>query len=292
MLEKLAEDPYSVFGLILTPTRELAMQIGDQIRAFGAPIGIRASVFVGGDNVFEQTRAAEKRPHILIGTPGRISLLMQTPTSLKFRNVKFLVLDEADRLLGDTFTSQLQTILEELPPSEDRQTLLFSATMTTSIRKLQIMSLRDPSIFEITPKFDPVEKLRQEYMFMPQHVKHNHLVYLLRRHQGELTIVFTSSVIQTEILKKLLEQMHLQCYVLHAMMSQADRSHSLNMFRVQRRKILLATNVASRGLDIPEVGMVINYDVPRNPKDYVHRVGRTARAGKEGIAVTLVSQYE
>lgn len=239
-----------------------------------------------------QMRELAARPHIVVATPGRLADALESCTdAASLKKAKFLVLDEADRMLESTFADDLATVLKALPSK--RQTLLFSATMSRSMEKLRALSMNDPFVYHAAAKYDTVEKLAQHYVFIPQKIKEVYLVYLLvNQLAGKSAIIFTGRCRTCEILYVMLRELDIEVTALHSGMSQADRIASLGRFRSGYIKTLIATDVGSRGLDIPQVEAVLNFDVPSAPRDYVHRVGRTARAGRGGEAVTIISERD
>ncbi|EDV26931.1 uncharacterized protein TRIADDRAFT_21982 [Trichoplax adhaerens] len=305
ILQNLAKEPFGIYALILTPTRELAFQLADQFRAFGKPIGMRDAIVIGGLDIISQSIALSKKPHIVIATPGRLADLIDNDSKVHFSKIKFLVLDEADRLLEASFGPDLGKIFEILP--EDRQTLLFSATMTNAMARAQeVAASKKPFIYEDTDMkiSATVEQLDQHYLLMPAVVKDCYFVYLIKQLSLELEknprwnmMIFTSTYNfsnrrSCQILAIMLSRLEFSCAALHSLMPQRQRLGSLARFKNGLLKILVATDVASRGLDIPTVEAVVNYNVPLSADDYIHRVGRTARAGKKGMAVTLMTQYD
>ncbi|KAH7373735.1 hypothetical protein KP509_17G072400 [Ceratopteris richardii] len=295
ILQKLAESLYGVFALVLTPTRELAFQLSDHFKALGSNLHLRCSVIIGGLDMIEQAKALMRRPHVVIATPGRLAALLNDDPNIAavFKNIKFFVLDEADRLLDVGFENELGTVLASLP--SNRQTLLFSATMTPELKALHELSGDQAYYFEAYQGLQTVEKLQQQYIFMALDVKDVYLVYVLSTLEEKgirSVIIFASTCRTCHLLSLLLDELGIQTAALHSMKSQTQRLASLNRFKSRQVPILIATDVASRGLDIPTVDLVINYDVPRFTRDYVHRVGRTARAGRGGLGLTLVSQYD
>lgn len=301
ILQRLSEEPHGIFALVLTPTRELAMQIAEQFRALGAAISARVTLVVGGMERTKQSQLLSKRPHIVVATPGRlVDLLLQDDHRGLVAGLRFLVLDEADRLLDPAFAPALGQLLPVLPAK--RQTLLFSATMTSSLRKLEHVIGQNAFRFEATVKYQPLDTLNQRYMFMPARIKDCYLVYLLRTFLAEPApappalpeqiIVFASTCNAAQLLAETLRLLDVPSAPLHSRIAQNQRNQSLRRFKSRIVRVLVATDVASRGLDIPTVGVVINYDVPGAAKDYIHRVGRTARAGRPGTAITLVTQND
>ncbi|VDN53877.1 unnamed protein product [Dracunculus medinensis] len=237
-----------------------------------------------------QALALAKRPHIIVGTPGRLVDHLENTKGFNLRAVKYLVMDEADRILNMDFEVELDKILKVVP--KERTTFLYSATMTKKVAKLERASLQNPVRIEVSSKYQTVDKLKQYYLFIPHKYKEAYLVYVLNEMSGQTSIVFCSTCSTSLKIAIMLRQLGFGAVPLHGQMSQNKRLASLNKFKSKTRPILVCTDVASRGLDIPHVDNVLNYDVPTQSKDYVHRVGRTARAGRSGVAVTFVTQYD
>ncbi|XP_057547372.1 DEAD-box ATP-dependent RNA helicase 10 [Amaranthus tricolor] len=281
--------PPPFFGCVLSPTRELAIQIAEQFEALGASIGLRTTTLVGGVDMNQQQIALAKRPHIIVSTPGRLMDHLTNTKGFSLRSLKYLVLDEADRLLNEDFEKALDDILKVIPL--ERRTYLFSATMTKKVKKLQRACLRNPVKIEAASKYSTVDTLKQQYLFVPAKYKECYLVYILMEMSGS-AMVFTRTCSATLILSVMLRNLGLRAVPINGRMTQAKRLGALNKFKAGECNILICTDVASRGLDIRSVDMVINYDIPANSKDYIHRVGRTARAGRSGVSISLVNQYE
>jgi ATP-dependent RNA helicase DDX49/DBP8 len=299
ILQAIAEDPYGICAVVLTPTRELAFQISQQVRALGAQIALRSEVVVGGIDELTQAAALDKRPHVVIATPGRLAMLVERAhangANLLGR-ARFLVVDEADRLLEAEYLASLLTILGACS-SSSRQTMLFSATMTPCIEKLQSMALQGTDAFRFDAsknRFATVETLNQAYAFMPGHLKETYLVHLLKTvRPQESCIVFTARCDTAEHLTTMLRVLGMRrVAAMHSEMKQVDRVEALQKLKGGTIRALVSTDVASRGLDIPSVEMIINYDLPRKTSTYVHRVGRTARAGRDGVAISFVTQSD
>lgn len=280
----------SPFALVIAPTRELVFQIKEQFEALGNGIAARCIAIAGGVDSMAQAVALAKRPHIIVATPGRLIDHLENTKGFSLRSVKHLVLDEADRILTMDFEKELDAVIEALP--FERRSHLFSATMTSKVRKLQRASLRDPAKVEVSDKYATVDTLVQHYLFIPEKHKDCYLTYLLNEFAGNSSIVFVDTQRHTQRLALMLRALGFPAICIHGGMSQPKRLSALTKFKAGERTILLATDVASRGLDIPRVDLVINFDIPNNGKDYVHRVGRTARAGRAGRALNLVSQYD
>ena len=292
ILQKLSQDPYGVFALILTPTRELAFQIGEQFKALGDGVSLRQAVVVGGMDMMRQALELQKRPHVVIATPGRLVDHLRNSNDVLFlKKLRFLVLDEADRLFEDSFADDLDFIISQLPA--DKQTLLFSATMTPEIEALKT---ERTFLYSMTDRHDTVAKLDQRYIMTPSLVRDSYLVWLLQQltkaDDKTMIMIFTGKCLSCELLRVMLYQLEFKVTALHSQMTQVQRINSLARFRTGVCPILISTDVGSRGLDIPSVKYVINYDVPASATDYVHRVGRTARAGRGGKAITLATEID
>ncbi|ORY56643.1 P-loop containing nucleoside triphosphate hydrolase protein [Pseudomassariella vexata] len=291
ILQELLAKPQPLFGLVLAPTRELAAQIGQAFEALGSLISVRCAVIVGGLDMVSQSIALAKKPHIIVATPGRLLDHLEKTKGFSLRQLKYLVMDEADRLLDLDFGPILDKILKFVP--RERRTYLFSATMSNKIESLQRASLRDPLKVSITTnKYQTVSTLLQNYLFIPHIHKDTYLIFLTNEFAGQSAICFTRTVWETQRIAILLRGLGFGAIPLHGQLSQSARLGALSKFKAGSRDILVATDVAARGLDIPKVDVVFNYDLPQDSKTYIHRVGRTARAGKSGRAISLVTQYD
>ena len=386
ILHHLSYDPYGIYAVILTPTRELAKQIHEQVLALGANLRVRSSLIIGGMNMTTQACELSNKPHIVVATPGRLGSLLRGPNPPVLRNIKYVVLDEADRLLNANsgFQGDVAEVLlhgttrhtegDNRERRHNCQTLLFSATLTRSLESLQEMagaglgslplkkfvmngpsndndsssskkrkkensddddlgsdaSDDEDSEEELTqasiPNIPP--GLKQEYIFMPSHVRDAYLVTAVRnlmanggrkggkgveedgsgwndisngfsdddeeeeRKKAKSAIIFVSTCERTAIISGILDRLGVSNVALHSLLTQNRRLASLAKFKSQQVRVLVATDVASRGLDIPEVDLVLNCELPRRAVDYIHRVGRTARAGRRGRAVSLVCERD
>ncbi|KAJ6475309.1 P-loop containing nucleoside triphosphate hydrolase protein [Mycena vitilis] len=290
ILQKLWEDPKGLFACVLAPTRELAFQISQQFEALGSSMGVRSAVIVGGVETIAQSVALAKRPHVVVATPGRLLWHLENTKGFSLKGIKFLVLDEADRLLDMDFGPVIDRILKLVPT--ERTTYLFSATMTSKVAKLQRASLSNPVKVEVSTKYQTVSTLLQYYLFMPLQDKDAYLVSLANSLAQNSMIIFTRTVHDAGRICIILRTLGLPAVPLHGQLSQSQRLGALGKFKSGSRKVLVATDIASRGLDIPSVDVVINFDIPTHSKDYIHRVGRTARAGRAGKSITLVTQYD
>ncbi|KAH8653509.1 P-loop containing nucleoside triphosphate hydrolase protein [Xylariales sp. PMI_506] len=306
ILQKLAEDPSAIFAVVLTATRELALQIMEQFKAISAAQTLKAILVTGGADMRAQAIAIAQRPHVIIATPGRLADHIRSSgedTIAGLRRVKFLVLDEADRVLASggpgSMLPDVEECLRVLPPSVERQTLLFTATMTPEVRALRNLP-RKPGkepvfVCEVDTQVLAIPStLNQMYIQVPvTHKEHYlHMFLLTDANVEKSIIIFVNRTSTAEFLHHLLRLLDHRVTSLHSKLPQRQRIDNLGRFRASAARILVATDVASRGLDIPEVSLVINYDVPREPDDYIHRVGRTARAGRKGDAVTFVGQRD
>jgi len=291
VLQALRDNPQRFFGLVLTPTRELAFQIAEQFELLGEKFGLKCAALVGGMDMVSQAVMIGKKPHIIIATPGRLVDHLENTKGFNLRQLKYLILDEADRILNLDFEKEVDKILSCLP-KDNRKNMLFSATMTKKVAKLQRASLTDAVKVEVSSKYQTVDKLKQYYCFIPEKQKDVYLVHLVKEMAGNSFIIFCSTCNATMKLALMLRSLGYGAVPLNGQMSQDKRSGMLKKFKQRNRNVLIATDVASRGLDIPHVDVVINYDIPTHSKDYIHRVGRTARAGRAGKACTFVSQYD
>lgn len=297
MLTKWSKDPYGICGLVLTPTRELALQIAEQFRALGANMNVKVSVITGGTDMIKQTLELERRPHFVVATPGRLADHIKSSgedTIGGLRRVKYLVMDEADRLLSPSIAPDLAVCMDVLPPASKRQTLLFTATITDAVRSLRE---RSPQVYihEVPESAMALPAtLKQYYLLVPSHVKQAYLYSLLvnEEYADKTAIVFVNRTQTAEHVRRTLQLLDVKTTSLHSQLPQQERINSLARFRARAARVLVATDVASRGLDIPEVGLVVNFDIPADPDDYIHRVGRTARAGRKGESISLVSERD
>lgn len=290
IINALLRNPQRLFAVVLCPTRELAFQINEVFDALGAGIALHTVCIVGGIDMMTQSIAIAKKPHILVATPGRLVDHLQNTKGFSLRSLKYLVLDEADRMLSMDFEEEINQILAVIP--RERNTFLFSATMTSKVAKLQKACLSDPVKVEVSSKFQTPKTLVQQYLFIPAKWKDCYLAYLLDEFNGQSCIIFVATCNNALRITLLLRNLGFNAVCLHGQLSQPKRLGALNKFKAGTRNILVATDVASRGLDIPNVDLVCNYDIPSNGKDYIHRVGRTARAGKAGRSIAMVTQYD
>lgn len=291
ILNSLWHDQQPYYACILAPTRELAQQIKETFDSLGSLMGLRTTCIVGGMNMMDQARDLMRKPHVIIATPGRLMDHLENTKGFSLRKLKFLVMDEADRLLDMEFGPVLDRILKIIP-TQGRTTYLFSATMTSKIDKLQRASLTNPVKCAVSNKYQTVDTLVQSLMVVPSGLKNAFLIYLLNEYYGKSTIIFTRTKANAERISALCNLLEFNATALHGDLNQNQRTGALDLFKAGKKSILVATDVAARGLDIPSVDIVVNYDIPVDSKSYIHRVGRTARAGRSGKSVSLVSQYD
>lgn len=293
IIQKLSQDPYGVFALVLTPTRELALQVFDQFCVLGRSIGLQCEVCIGGRDMIEQASRLQNKPHVVVATPGRLVDHLSVGNCLSLNRLKFMVLDEADRLIAGRFDEDLAQIFHNVPP--DRQTLLFSATCNEFLQKLNSLSKNNCHYYEDIGSEATVTKLRQSYVMCAESVKDATLVDIVNDFvesgPGQL-MVFVNKCREGTVLAMTLNRLGIAALALHSQMKQVERTAALTKFKSGTVRVLFTTDVGSRGLDIPLVDMVINYSLPSVAREYIHRVGRTARAGRGGAAISLVSPVD
>ena len=287
--EKESKLPHFIRALILTPTRELALQISDCFSDYGKYSGLRHTAIFGGVKQKPQTDALRKGVDILIATPGRLLDLMGQG-AVKLDNLTTFVLDEADRMLDMGFIADIRRLLPRLP--KERQTLFFSATMPDEIVRLSRSMLNHPVRIEVTPASSTVDEVEQCVYFVEKPEKRQLLVELLREHEDKSVLIFARTKHGADNISKTLRHKGMRCEALHGDKSQCQRQRALDDFKSGKSRIMVATDIAARGIDIKELGMVINYDIPDVPETYVHRIGRTGRAGCAGIALTFCTLDE
>jgi ATP-dependent RNA helicase RhlE len=281
--------PKTVRALILAPTRELVNQISETLRSFTTATPVRIATVVGGASINRQVVTLARGTDVLVATPGRLLDLLER-RALTLEHTRHLVLDEADQMLDLGFIHALRKIARLLPAS--RQTLLFSATMPKQMEELAAAYLREPVRVQVAPPGQVAERIDQGVYFVSQGDKAKLLESLLKTHPGELALVFGRTKHGSDKLAKLLESWGFSVAAIHGNKSQGQRERALAAFRAGNVQVLVATDVAARGLDIPAVRHVYNYDLPNVPENYVHRIGRTARAGKAGRAVAFCAPAE
>lgn len=288
LLQKLKNNG-EIEALIITPTRELAMQISDEIFRLGKFNGVKTVSLYGGQPIKRQIELLEKKPQVVIATPGR---LLDHLRNDRLKNLcpRFVVLDESDEMLDMGFLDDIEEIFEFL--SNDRQTLLFSATMPTPIKHLAQKILDNPKLIKITPSNTTNTDISQRYYIINENEREEAIVRLIDSEIPNKAIIFTRTKKEADILSERLLDRGYSALALHGDMEQKDRLKSIKSFKESKINILVATDIAARGLDISGVSHVFNFHIPLNSESYVHRIGRTGRAGKKGIAITLATPLE
>ncbi|MCR9112783.1 MAG: DEAD/DEAH box helicase [Rhodobacteraceae bacterium] len=294
LLAKLMElrgkpDPKTVRSLILAPTRELAGQIRDALIPLVAGTPIKVGIVVGGVGISPQIKRLERGIDVLVATPGRLLDLLDR-RALRLDQTRFLVLDEADQMLDLGFIHALRKIAGLLP--DERQTMLFSATMPKQMEEIAASYLTHPKRVQVSPPGKAADKVTQEVHFIAKAEKPELLIELLDKHRDELALVFGRTKHGSDKLAKRLEAAGFAVAAIHGNKSQGQRDRALKAFRAGEVRVLVATDVAARGLDIPDVKHVYNYELPNVPENYIHRIGRTARAGRDGCAVAFCAPDE
>ncbi|MBI4451709.1 DEAD/DEAH box helicase [Candidatus Woesearchaeota archaeon] len=277
----------AVQALILAPTRELALQINKEIHKLNPHV--KSSTIYGGVSISPQIEELAKWTQVVVGTPGRVRDHLERGT-LEVSQIRFCVLDEADRMLDMGFIEDVQWILKQLPV--ERQTMLFSATMPEEVVRVSNTFMNEPERIILEQDEITVKKIRQTCYGLDQREKLPTLIRTLRSREMQRCIIFCNTKRWADTLASIVERRGFRLETLHSDLSQARRNKVIEGFKASRFQILIATDVAARGLHIDDVSHVINYDLPKNPKDYIHRIGRTGRAGKEGHAISFVTQLD
>ena len=293
ILQKLHEKPTpkatTPRALILAPTRELALQISESFKAYGAFLNLKHLAVYGGVGLTPQIQALRQGVDILIATPGRLLDLMNRGNA-NLKKVEFFTLDEADRMLDMGFLKDVNRIASALP--KDKQSLFFSATMSGEIEDLTRRFLRNPVRIDIAPKSMPVEKIEQKVFFVDPDRKNELLLGLIKEQKMSRTLLFVRTKHRADKISRMLRQNGVSVDAIHGNKSQSQRNHALNNFKAGKTRVLVATDIAARGIDVDSISHVINYDLPNEPQNYVHRIGRTARAGADGTAYSFCSADE
>jgi ATP-dependent RNA helicase RhlE len=274
--------------LILLPTRELALQVDDHLKGIAKKFGMRTAVLIGGDPIEQQFRILYLKPEILIATPGRM-IDHLARESVNLSTVNILILDEADRMFDMGFLPQINEILEQTP--KERQTMLFSATMNPYVTKIATKHMDLPIRIEVTPSGTAAEHVEHEMIVLKNENKFNQLKKILREYPGTILIFARTKHGVKNLCKKIYEIDH-KVAEIHSDRTQSQRKSAMVGFKQGRYRILVATDIASRGIDVKEIELVLNYDLPDNLEDYVHRIGRTGRAGKAGKAISFALQSQ
>ena len=288
MINKLILDKHSM-ALIVCPTRELATQVMSTVLKLNVrEIGINNALLIGGESMQKQLKKLNKRARIIVGTPGRINDHLERK-SLNLSRVNYLVLDETDRMLDMGFTPQIEKILKFIP--KNHQTLLFSATLPDNILKISQKYLNNPERISVGSLSTPIKKIKQETLQITNDKKYHELINQLVERNGSILVFVKTKHGADKIVKRLKYDGH-KADAIHGNLRQSKRDRVINGFRNGHSRVLVATDVAARGLDIPIIKHVINYDLPQVPEDYIHRIGRTGRAGKDGSALTFLTSSD
>ncbi len=290
LVETLDPNVREVQALVLVPTRELAVQVKGELARVGKFRSLKSVAIYGGQAISRQMEALQRGAHIIVATPGRLMDHMERGT-IHLGRVQFVVLDEADHMLDIGFADDIERILRHTPTS--RQTLLFSATMPSPIRRLANRYMKEPAWILVGGNAEPVEQVEQIYFEVAERDRPAALEALLKE-PGRITqaLVFRRTKLGVDRLVEHLQRRGFDVQAIHGDMPQAQRDAVMSRFRANHLRVLVATNLAARGLDIPAVSHVINYDMPDNVEEYVHRIGRTARMGRPGTAITFVSESD
>ncbi len=283
MLQRLAV--HKGKGLILLPTRELALQVDETLQQIGRGLGIRTAILIGGAAMGPQLGAIRRDPHIIVATPGRLLDHMEQKT-LRLDAVKVLILDEADRMLDMGFAPQINRILAEVP--KERQTMLFSATMPEQITKIAVKHMKTPLRVEIAPAGTVAERVAQELYVVARHDKLRLLDHILAQYAGTV-LVFSRTKHGAKKMAHMVKAMGHAAAEIHSNRSLAQRKEALQGFKSGKYRVLIATDIAARGIDVTGIELVVNFDLPDQPEDYVHRIGRTGRAGLSGKAISFAT---
>ncbi len=289
MLEKIRPAGGAIQGLVMTPTRELAVQVAEELNTLGKYKNIRALPIYGGQDIERQIRALKSKPHVIVATPGRLMDHMRRKL-IRFQQLHIVVLDEADEMLNMGFREDIEAILSEVP--ENRQTLLFSATMPRPILDLAQQFMHEPEFIKIQAKEVTVPNTEQYYYQVHEKEKFDALCRLLDLHSPEASIIFARTKRRVDELLDGLVKRGYSAEAIHGDLTQARRDTVMRNFKNGHTELLVATDVAARGLDIGSVTHIYNFDIPQDPESYVHRIGRTGRIGRAGLAATLVLPRE
>jgi len=279
----------TIKALIITPTRELAVQVDDSFKAYGQNTGLRTAVIFGGVSQQHQTNKLMEGVDILVATPGRLLDLMNQ-NYIKLNHIKFFVLDEADRMLDMGFIADIKKVIDKLPA--ERQSLFFSATMPPEVVKLSNTILLHPVKIEVTPESKTVEAIKQAVYFVARPDKKKLLIHILKNEEVPSALVFTRTKRGADIVTSYLNGAKINADAIHGNKSQSARQRALNSFKLKQTRVLVATDIAARGLDIEKLSHVFNYDIPDFSETYIHRIGRTGRAGLTGTALSFCDNEE
>jgi len=271
--------------LVLVPTRELALQVDEAFKKIASLVGIKRVVIIGGEPIQRQIKALKKQPRILIATPGRLSDHMQRRL-IRLSDLSILIIDEVDRMLDMGFLPQIQQILKSIP--KEKQTMLFSATIPREVIQIASTHMQLPVHVEIAPSGTMPERITQELFIVQKVAKKQLLGKLVQKYRGPI-LLFMRTKIGAQKMNRLLRNMGQSSAEIHSNRTLGQRRQALDGFKTGKYRILVATDVAARGIDVTGIELVINYDIPEDPENYVHRIGRTGRAGHEGRAITFAT---
>jgi ATP-dependent RNA helicase RhlE len=285
MIQRLAQSQGKSRGLVVLPTRELALQVNETLKKIGDPIGLKTAILIGGEAMGKQLRALKVKPHIIIATPGRLIDHLESK-SVDLSNVHILVLDEADRMLDMGFAPQIKKILDRVP--KQRQTLLFSATMPDAIVKIANSYMLLPLRVEVAPAGTAVQTVSQELFFVDKRDKPSLLKTLLAQYNGSV-LVFSRTKHGAKKIARDIRNFGHSATEIHSNRSLNQRLEALKGFKIGTYRVMVATDIAARGIDVTGIQLVLNYDLPDNSEDYVHRIGRTGRAGMTGHAISFAT---
>jgi len=289
LIEKCDRESDRIQGIVITPTRELAIQVAEELNRIGQYKGIRALPIYGGQEIERQIKSLKNRPPIIVGTPGRLMDHMRRKT-IRLQQVKMVVLDEADEMLNMGFREDIEVILQQMPA--ERQNLLFSATIPPHIQTLAGQFMNNPEMIHIKPQEVTVSHITQFYIETPESQKFDVLCRLLDIENPDLAIVFGRTKRRVDEISESLNKRGYSAEGIHGDLTQSRREIIMQRFKSGMTELLIATDVAARGLDITGVTHIYNFDIPQDPESYVHRIGRTGRAGETGKAITLVTPRE
>ena len=319
ILSELSKDPYGLYSIILEPTRELVLQVEEKLKLFSTGFNLRMCSIIGGEDYTSQLKELDKIPHIIIATPGRLVAFLENGSIKLVENLKYFVMDEFDQLLNDTIKPDVDKIIKYLP--EDRKTLFFSATIVQTLNELRKylgkndkedlyyynnedntdnkIEIKDNENINISKEIPTKiknkinEDVNLKYILVPQKLKEHYLLYLLRNKYRETNcLVFVNHVKQCDFLYNLCKLFELKASHLHSKMTQRNRREDLQKFKGSISKILISTDLASRGLDIKQCDLVINFDIPLSSLTFIHRAGRTGRIGNKGLCISFISQHD
>ncbi len=289
IVERIVPNEEQIQGLVVVPTRELAIQVAEELNKIGEYKRVRTLPIYGGQDMMRQIKLLKNKPHVVVGTPGRLMDHMRRRT-IRLQQISIVVLDEADEMLNMGFIDDIKFILGDIPAS--RQTLLFSASITKAVENISNQFMRQPALIKANPRNITVPSTEQHYIELPERKKFDVLCNLLDLHSPDGAIIFARTKRRVDEIHQALVRRGYSAGAIHGDLNQSQRNAVMNQFRAGTVELLVATDVAARGLDIEGVSHVYNYDVPQDPESYIHRIGRTGRAGRKGVAFTFITHRE